>query len=162
MYTITIFIIIKMILKWWINLIMKSNIWCFYLICWAFSQNVDYAKSIVLVRLLNRWEHSFISIKQECDHGGYKWTWNSQPFIKDIPAGNILLSTATVFSGSTPTKSLQMACITERTFYYRKNISLSPNIIPQTICHNCMEIFTTGTFVQVHITSCNWWWLKSW
>ena len=66
---------------------------------------------------------TFISIKQECHYCDYKWKCNSQPFIKDIPAGNILLSAAIL---STPTKSLHflkclnMACIKERTFHYHQ------------------------------------------
>ena len=77
----------------------------------------------------------FISIKQECHHCGHKWKSNSQPFIKDVPAGNILLSAAILFSGSTPTKSLrllkclEMACIAERTFYYHQTKYLAPSVI---------------------------------
>ena len=78
---------------------------------------------------------TFISIKQDCHYCGHKWKWNSQPFIKDVPAGNILLSAAILFSGSTPTKSLhflkclQMACISDRTFYYHQTKYLEPSII---------------------------------
>ena len=78
---------------------------------------------------------TFISIKQECHRCGHKWKWNSQPFIKDIPAGNILLSAAILFSGSTPTKSLHflkclnMACIKERTFYYYQIKYLEPSVV---------------------------------
>ena len=45
---------------------------------------------------------TFISISQDCAHCGYQYRWNSQPFMKDTPAGNILLSAAILFSGSTP------------------------------------------------------------
>ena len=78
---------------------------------------------------------TFISIKQDSHYCGHKWKWNSQPFIKDVPAGNILLSAAILFSGSTPTKSLhflkclQMACISDRTFYYHQTKYLEPSII---------------------------------
>ena len=64
---------------------------------------------------------TYITIKQTCDHCGNTWTWHSQPFIKDQPAGNILLSAAIMFSGSTPAKVfrflkfLQVACFTDRT-----------------------------------------------
>lgn len=63
------------------------------------------------------------------------WTWHSQPFIKDQPAGNILLSAATLFSGSTPTKvlhflkCLQVATFTDRTFYEHQTKYLEPTII---------------------------------
>ena len=78
---------------------------------------------------------TFISIKQECHHCGHTWKWNSQPFINDVPAGNILLSAAILFSGSTPTKSLhllkclQVACISERTFHHHQTKYLAPSII---------------------------------
>ena len=78
---------------------------------------------------------TFISIKQEYHHCRHKWKWNSQSFIKNVPAGNILLSAAILFSGSTPTKSLclvkclEMACIAERTFYYHQTNYLTPSVI---------------------------------
>ena len=53
--------------------------------------------------------------QQHCDKCGipaqkrlkpdsYIWVWNSNPFIRDTPAANILLSAAILFSGSTPGK----------------------------------------------------------
>ena len=51
---------------------------------------------------------SLVCVKQECSHCRYIWTWNSQPFIKDIPAGNILLSVSILLSGSSPAKALRM------------------------------------------------------
>ena len=60
--------------------------------------------------------------------------WNSQPFIKNIPVGNILLSAAILFSGSTPTKvlhflnCLRVACITDRTFYLHQRQYLEPSV----------------------------------
>ena len=65
---------------------------------------------------------TFISIVQHCAHCGYQYQWNSQPFIKDTPAGKILLSAVILFSGSTPRKffhfleCLRVACIKERRF----------------------------------------------
>lgn len=66
---------------------------------------------------------SFICIKQKCPHCGHTWNWQNQPLVKDTPAGNILLSAAILFSGSTPTKVLRMlkhfnmASIKERTYF---------------------------------------------
>ena len=77
---------------------------------------------------------TFISIKQACSHCGHVWMWNSQPFIKNIPTGNILLSAAILFSGSTPTKvlhflnCLRVACITDRTFYLHQRQYLEPSV----------------------------------
>ena len=78
---------------------------------------------------------TFVSIKQECSHCGFIWTWNNQPFIKDTPAGNILLSAAILFSGSTPAKVFHLlshfnvACIKERTFFDHQKKYLEPAII---------------------------------
>ena len=78
---------------------------------------------------------TFISIKQICFHCGHEWSWHSQPFIKDRPAGNILLSAAILFSGSTPTKVfhlmnfLRVACFTDRTFYIHQTEYLEPAVI---------------------------------
>ena len=77
---------------------------------------------------------TFISIRQACSHCGHVWMWNSQPFIKNKPAGNILLSAAILFSGSTPTKALHflnclhVACITDRTFYLHQRQYLEPSV----------------------------------
>ena len=108
---------------------------------------------------------TFISIKQEPHHCGHKWKWNSQPFIKDIPTGNILLSAAILFSGSTLTKSLHflkclnMACIKERTFHYHQTKYPEPAVVDvwknshqillSTSCCRCMEEFTSDTVKQV-------------
>ena len=64
-----------------------------------------------------------IFIEQQCSHCEHQRQWTSQPHIKDIPAGNILLSAAILFSGATLGKVLRMlnhmkvACFTDRTFY---------------------------------------------
>ena len=42
---------------------------------------------------------TFISIKQEGDHCGHTWKWNSHPFFEDVPVGNILLSAAIILVG---------------------------------------------------------------
>ncbi|KAK7477998.1 hypothetical protein BaRGS_00030756 [Batillaria attramentaria] len=45
---------------------------------------------------------SFVRIEQECSNAGCReksHTWDSQPFIKDIPAGNLLMSSSILFSG---------------------------------------------------------------
>ena len=78
---------------------------------------------------------TFISIKQSCSHCDHEWLWNSQPFIKNKPAGNILLSAAILFSGSTPAKvlhflnCLNVACITDRTFYLHQTHYLEPSVL---------------------------------
>jgi len=59
----------------------------------------------------------------------------SQPMIKDTPAGNVLLSAAILFSGSTPGKILQLlnrmrvACICDSTFYNHQKAYLYPAVV---------------------------------
>ena len=78
---------------------------------------------------------TFIAVKQLCSHCGHKRTWSSQPHIKDTPAGNILLSAAILFSGATPGKifhllhHMQVASISDRTFYYHQSSYLQPAIL---------------------------------
>ena len=78
---------------------------------------------------------TFISVRQTCSHCGHVWLRNSQPFIKNQPAGNILLSAAILFSGCTPTKvfhflnCLRVACITDRTFYIHQTEHLEPSVL---------------------------------
>ena len=78
---------------------------------------------------------SFICIKQICSHCGHTWKWMNQPLVKDTPAGNLLLSAAILFSGSTPSKvlhmlsHLNMAGIKERTFFDHQRKYLEPAIL---------------------------------
>lgn len=66
---------------------------------------------------------SFLRIVQTCCHCGKKRHWESQPYVGTIPAGNILMSSAILFSGSVPHKSLRIfkyigiACISISTFF---------------------------------------------
>ena len=78
---------------------------------------------------------TFIRVRQHCSHCGHEWAWNSQPFFKDTPAGNILLSASILFSGCTPGKvihflnCLRVACITDRTFYLHQTQYLEPAVL---------------------------------
>ena len=75
-----------------------------------------------------------IAIRQICSHCGHKRVWMSQPSIRNIPAGNILLSAAILFSGATPGKVLrllnhmQVACISDRTYYRHQRRFLEPAV----------------------------------
>ena len=61
--------------------------------------------------------------------------WNSQPFINDISAGNLLLSASILFAGATPTTFLRVfnhmniASISERTFFRHEQFILLPAIL---------------------------------
>jgi solute carrier family 8 (sodium/calcium exchanger) len=49
-----------------------------------------------------------IFVQQDCSFCGELWTWYSQPYIGSIPAGNLLLSAAILFSGALPRKTLKV------------------------------------------------------
>lgn len=50
---------------------------------------------------------TMVVVTQVCELCGESTHWAGQPFIGETPAGNLLLSAAILFSGSTPTKTLR-------------------------------------------------------
>ena len=77
---------------------------------------------------------SFVHIRQFCESCKQTWYWESQPFIGSIPAGNILMSAAILYSGSLPTKALRIfhilkcASITTMTYFRHQNKILQPAV----------------------------------
>ena len=77
---------------------------------------------------------SLLRIIQTCSNCSRRRTWESQPYIGKIPAGNILISAAILYSGALPSKALQMfqilnlATITRKTFFRHQNQYLQPAI----------------------------------
>ena len=77
---------------------------------------------------------TFVTITQECSSCSFTFKWNSQPVVKNIPAGNILLSAAILFSGALPAKVLRVlkiygcATITSRTYFSHQNRFLLPSV----------------------------------
>ena len=49
---------------------------------------------------------SFLRIKQICHHCSNKYAWESQPYVGKVPAGNILISAAILYTGLLPAKAL--------------------------------------------------------
>uniref|UniRef100_A0A1X7VAJ4 THAP-type domain-containing protein n=2 Tax=Amphimedon queenslandica TaxID=400682 RepID=A0A1X7VAJ4_AMPQE len=78
---------------------------------------------------------TFICITQNCNICEAVNTWESQPLMKGIPAGNILLSASILFSGSLPEQALRMlnhfccSTITPRTFFLHQDSYLLPAIL---------------------------------
>ena len=76
---------------------------------------------------------TFISIYQDCSCG-WSRTWNSQPFVGNMPAGNLLLSASILFSGCVPSKVLRVLnhakiqSITVMTFFNHQKGYLIPTI----------------------------------
>ena len=115
----------------------------------------------------------FISIRQSCHHCGYTWVRNSQPFIRDTPAANILLSAAILFSGSTPGKifhfleCLRVACTTDRTFHTNHSnivtacddqllvLSLAMSCQPKTEEHLLIQISPYDYWISLHCSVSN-------
>ena len=77
---------------------------------------------------------TFVRITQLCESCGRRCTWESQSFIGTVPAGNILLSSAILYSGSLPSKALRMfqvlkcAAIDRTTFFRHQSKYLQPAI----------------------------------
>jgi solute carrier family 8 (sodium/calcium exchanger) len=79
---------------------------------------------------------TFLSISQSCSSPEchYSLNWESQPFIKNLPLGNIMLSGSILFSGALPTKTLRVfenmrcATISCRTFFRHQETFLQPVI----------------------------------
>ena len=77
---------------------------------------------------------TFISIIQKCTSCKFSRIWDSQPFINNIPAGNLHLSTAILVTGSSPTKVLRLleclecAVYSDRTFFLHQRKYLYPAI----------------------------------
>ena len=73
---------------------------------------------------------SLLSVKLLCING-HNTTWKSQPLIRNVPAGNLLLAASTLFSGNTYERISQVASflnlefIGKNTFYGFQNQYLS-------------------------------------
>lgn len=80
---------------------------------------------------------TFASITQVCSHCLHKRQWNSQPYINNIPAGNLQLSAAVAFSGASYTQvhkvfsALRLECMCLRTYFNHQKAFLFPTIL----CH---------------------------
>ena len=75
---------------------------------------------------------SFLRITQFCTSCKQSWCWESQPFLGNIPAGNLLTSAAILYSGAFPAKFLRAfhilkcATITSNTFFRHQRDILQP------------------------------------
>ena len=90
-----------------------------------------------VVKVSSRSLGSMAVIKQNCLNKlcMFKRSWESQPKIGKIPAGNLLLSSATLYAGASPTqvirvlKNLNIKTISGRTFLNHQKHYLQPTII---------------------------------
>ena len=51
---------------------------------------------------------TIVTITRQCPNCGIKFQWSSQPYIKSMPAGNLMLSASIFFAGALPTISLRI------------------------------------------------------
>lgn len=79
---------------------------------------------------------TYLKIHQVCSNEScsYSHSWESQPYIGDIPLGNIMLSGAILFAGALPTLTLRVfqnmrcATISPRTFFRHQKEYLEPAV----------------------------------
>ena len=77
---------------------------------------------------------SLVRISQTCSKCKRKWEWDSQPFISNVPSGNLLISASILFSGLFPAKALRMLkimncySISTKTFFRHQRRFLQPAI----------------------------------
>ena len=90
-----------------------------------------HSASVHIKKLVNG---TFLRVTQLCCSCGKQNEWNSQPFMGSLPAGNVLTSSAILFTGSLPAKALQMfkvldcATITRSTFFRHQKRFLQPAV----------------------------------
>lgn len=77
---------------------------------------------------------SFVRITQSCSDCHKERIWDSQPFIGSTPAGNVITSSAILFSGALPAQALRvfdiLSCymISSDTFYRHQRTILETSI----------------------------------
>ena len=78
---------------------------------------------------------TLIHVTQKCLTCSYARVWRSQPYIKKIPAGNLLLSAAILYSGSMISQTLRMLkimkiqCFSRQTYHKHQRNYLIPIIV---------------------------------
>ena len=77
---------------------------------------------------------SFVRIMQFCSICKRTWSWESQPFIGNVPAGNLYTSAAILYAGAFPAKALRLftilkcAMITSKTYFRHQRQILQPAV----------------------------------
>jgi solute carrier family 8 (sodium/calcium exchanger) len=91
---------------------------------------------------------TFLRIKQICNVCEAINDWDSQPYYKNTPAGNILLSASILFTGLLPEKALRFlnsfccATITSRAFFQHQKQFLVPAVLTE------WDLFQQAIFAQ--------------
>ncbi len=78
---------------------------------------------------------TMVVVEQTCTNCTSVSKWESQPCVRDTPAGNILLSTAILTSGASVRKVLRvlnqfrLACTTDNTYFNHQRYYIQPAIV---------------------------------
>ena len=76
----------------------------------------------------------YIRIEQKCSKCGYMFNWTNQPMVNNMPLANLLVSSSILFSGSLPSKALQVfshlniKVISLQTFFQHQRQFLQPAV----------------------------------
>lgn len=95
---------------------------------------------------------TFLRIRQVCSSCGRQRIWESQPYVGTTPAGNILLSSAILFTGSLPSKALRIfevlkcATITTSTYFRHQKKILHPATL--NVWQNHQQLLITSFAVE--------------
>ena len=107
-------------------LVFESALVLLFSICrFCLSRTVDVSKVTI---------GSFLRVTQKCSNCRRKFVWESQSFIGNVPAGNLLTSPAILYAGALPTKALRVfsvlncVTITLTTFFRHQRRYLQPAI----------------------------------
>ena len=75
---------------------------------WELFENCPICRAVCEIQ--HSTKGSLLNLTQSCSNRSclYVRCWNSQPFVKNIPAGNILLSAAILFNGASYVKTLKV------------------------------------------------------
>ena len=77
---------------------------------------------------------TYIRIEQKCSKCGYTYNWTNQPLVNNMPLANLLVSSSILFSGSLPSKALQVfshlniKIISLQTFFQHQRKFLQPAV----------------------------------
>jgi len=99
---------------------------------------------------------TLISVSYTCQQG-HNNTWYSQPLIRRMAAGNLLLSAAILLSGSTYTKTgqlfniLHMPYLSESEFYRIQNTYLNPTINNYWLMHQTAILSVLSTCDRLRV-----------
>ena len=100
---------------------------------WSSFNTVSSVMLCVRVMWATPWV--LVQVVQHCDKCQARRVWDSQPYLSNVPAGNLLLSGAMLFTGCHPVQVLRMFdvygvfCIATNTFFRHQRSYLQPTIV---------------------------------